>query len=79
MSKRRYGKFFIQSGMRLLWQCSDDPVVSIEHSRLLANSLRENGVDFRYEVYPYSCHGLDGAASDYEKSWIERATAFWKG
>ena len=62
-----------------LWQCSGDPVVSIEHSRLLANSLRENGVDFRYEVYPYSCHGLDGAASDYEKSWIERATAFWKG
>lgn len=61
-----------------VWQCDEDPVVSIENAMRMVMALRQSGVPVGFEAFHYSTHGVWTDAEDYPKMWIERAVAFWE-
>ena len=52
-----------------IWHTFDDGCVPLEHSLMLANALRKNGVPFELHIYPHGVHGLALATEETASGW----------
>lgn len=60
-----------------LWCGSADGTVMPENSRLMAKTLEEKGVPFRFEEYPGVGHGVGLGIGLGCEGWLDRAVDFW--
>lgn len=63
-----------------IWHTSDDGLVPVENSLLLAGALSRAGVPFELHVFPHGPHGI-GLAPDFPDAghWPEECARFIKG
>lgn len=61
-----------------VWQCEEDEAVSIENSRMLAESLERCKVPYEYKIFPGTAHGWGLGIHTLAEGWLEEAVRFWE-
>lgn len=60
-----------------LWQFTEDATVPVDNSRMMAESLNQNGIPYQYELFPGKLHGTGLSIGFSAEGWLEQAVEFW--